>query len=107
MKIPYERDILKLPYSGYMGKKFSEEEMLTRCELRDRRGLWHEYASIIPLLTRKGYSPAMIDEATGMTGVEQNMVVVAAQVWSPLTYTLKSLRDCLHSVCFCCQAFQV
>ena len=75
--------------------------MLTRCELRDRRGLWHEYASIIPLLARKGYSPAMIDEATGMTGVEQNMVVVAAQVWSPLTYSFKSLRDCLHSVCFC------
>lgn len=102
MKIPYDRDILKLPKSGYIGKK-----LLTRCELRDRRGLWHEYASIIPLLARKGYSPAMIDEATGMTGVEQNMVVVAAQVLSPLTYSFKFLCDCLHSVCFCCQASQV
>lgn len=33
MKIPYERDFLKLPNSGYMGKKFSKEEMLTRSEL--------------------------------------------------------------------------
>lgn len=52
--------------------------------LRERRGFWHAYATIIPVLTRAGYSPSMVDEATGMTGVEQNIVVVASQVRSSL-----------------------
>lgn len=52
--------------------------------LRERRGLWHEYASLIPLLSRSGYNPSMIDEATGMTGVEQNIIVGASQVRNSL-----------------------
>jgi hypothetical protein len=52
--------------------------------LRERRGLWHEYAVIIPILNRAGFALSMIDEATGMTGVEQNMIVVASQVRSSL-----------------------
>lgn len=52
--------------------------------LRERRGLWHEYAGLIPILTRSGYTPSMIDEETGMTGVEQNIIVVASQVRNSL-----------------------
>lgn len=55
--------------------------------LRERRGLWHEYASLVPILSRSGYTPSMIDEATGMTGVEQNMIVVASQVRNSLKST--------------------
>ena len=52
--------------------------------LRERRGQWHEYAGLIPILTRSGYTPSMIDEETGMTGVEQNMIAVAMQVRNSL-----------------------
>lgn len=52
--------------------------------LRERRGLWHEYASLIPLLARAGYTPSEIDEETGMTGVEQNIIAVASQVRNSL-----------------------
>jgi len=55
--------------------------------LRERRGLWHEYASLVPILFRTGYTPSMIDEATGMTGVEQNIIVGASQVRNSLKAT--------------------
>uniref|UniRef100_A0A0A9DIH1 Rubisco accumulation factor 1 C-terminal domain-containing protein n=1 Tax=Arundo donax TaxID=35708 RepID=A0A0A9DIH1_ARUDO len=48
--------------------------------LRDRMGLWHEYAPLISALTRDGFTPSSIEEATGISGVEQNRLVVAAQV---------------------------
>ncbi|XP_024402609.1 rubisco accumulation factor 1.1, chloroplastic [Physcomitrium patens] len=52
--------------------------------LRERRGLWYEYASLIPILVRSGYTPSMIEEETGMTGVEQNIIVVGSQVRNSL-----------------------
>eukprot|EP00850_Spirogloea_muscicola_P023634 SM000373S13616 [mRNA] locus=s373:38575:42158:- [translate_table: standard] len=52
--------------------------------LRDRRGLWHEYAPLIPALNRAGYTSPAIEEATGLTGVEQNAIVVALQVYNSL-----------------------
>uniref|UniRef100_A0A0D3HE66 Rubisco accumulation factor 1 C-terminal domain-containing protein n=1 Tax=Oryza barthii TaxID=65489 RepID=A0A0D3HE66_9ORYZ len=48
--------------------------------LRDRLGLWHEYAPLISALSREGFTPSSIEEATGISGVEQNRVVVATQV---------------------------
>ncbi|BAF26626.1 rubisco accumulation factor 1, chloroplastic [Oryza sativa Japonica Group] len=48
--------------------------------LRDRLGLWHEYAPLISALSREGFTPSSIEEATGISGVEQNSVVVATQV---------------------------
>ncbi|MCO5614396.1 hypothetical protein L7F22_068676 [Adiantum nelumboides] len=48
--------------------------------LRERRGLWFDYAIHVPSLIRAGFTPPMIDEATGVTGVEQNKIVVASQV---------------------------
>lgn len=55
--------------------------------LRERRGLWHEYATVVPILFRSGFTPSMIDESTGMTGVEQNMIVVGSQVRNSLKST--------------------
>ena len=48
--------------------------------LRDRMGRWHEYAPLIAALSRDGFTPSSIEEATGISGVEQNCLVVASQV---------------------------
>ncbi|KAF0898813.1 hypothetical protein E2562_011887 [Oryza meyeriana var. granulata] len=48
--------------------------------LRDRLGLWYEYAPLISALSREGFTPSSIEEATGISGVEQNCLVVASQV---------------------------
>ncbi|RDX60460.1 Rubisco accumulation factor 1.2, chloroplastic, partial [Mucuna pruriens] len=48
--------------------------------LANRLGLWYEYAPLIPSLIRDGFSPPSIEEATGISGVEQNRLIVAAQV---------------------------
>nr|DAD19852.1 TPA_asm: hypothetical protein HUJ06_021315 [Nelumbo nucifera] len=48
--------------------------------LQNRLGLWFEYAPLIPSLSQEGFSPSSIEEATGISGVEQNRLVVAAQV---------------------------
>ncbi|KAK1289758.1 hypothetical protein QJS10_CPB18g01641 [Acorus calamus] len=48
--------------------------------LRNRLGLWHEYAPLIPTLTQDGCSPPSIEEATGISNADQNLFVVAAQV---------------------------
>ena len=48
--------------------------------LEERNGFWHEQAPLLESLKRAGVTPAVIMEATGMTGVEQNALTVAAQV---------------------------
>ncbi|KAF4355842.1 hypothetical protein CsatB_028923 [Cannabis sativa] len=48
--------------------------------LANRLGLWFEYAPIIPSLVQEGFTPSSIEEATGISGVEQNRLLVAAQV---------------------------
>ncbi|XP_016488923.1 rubisco accumulation factor 1.2, chloroplastic [Nicotiana tabacum] len=48
--------------------------------LANRLGLWYEYAPLIPSLTREGFTPSTLEEITGLTGVDQNRLVVAAQV---------------------------
>ncbi|KDP23700.1 hypothetical protein JCGZ_23533 [Jatropha curcas] len=48
--------------------------------LANRLGLWYEYAPLITSLIREGFSPTSIEESTGISGVEQNRLVVAAQV---------------------------
>uniref|UniRef100_A0A0D9XK58 Rubisco accumulation factor 1 C-terminal domain-containing protein n=1 Tax=Leersia perrieri TaxID=77586 RepID=A0A0D9XK58_9ORYZ len=48
--------------------------------LRDRLGLWYEYAPLVSALSREGFTPSSIEEATGISGVEQNRIVVASQV---------------------------
>jgi Rubisco accumulation factor 1 helix turn helix domain len=48
--------------------------------LRNRLGLWYEYAPLIGSLLRDGFTPSSIEEVTGISGVEQNCIVVATQV---------------------------
>ncbi|KAK9691726.1 hypothetical protein RND81_09G214800 [Saponaria officinalis] len=48
--------------------------------LSNRLGLWHDYAPLITSLFRDGFNPPSIEELTGISGVEQNCLVVAAQV---------------------------
>ncbi|KAF3452338.1 hypothetical protein FNV43_RR02771 [Rhamnella rubrinervis] len=48
--------------------------------LANRLGLWFEYAPLIPSLIQEGFTPPSIEEATGISGVEQNRILVAAQV---------------------------
>ncbi|KAF8394300.1 hypothetical protein HHK36_020507 [Tetracentron sinense] len=48
--------------------------------LSNRLGLWFEYAPLIPSLFQEGFSPSSIEELTGISGVEQNRLVVAAKV---------------------------
>lgn len=50
-------------------------------------GLWYEYAPLIPSLIQDGFTPPSIEEATGISGVEQNRLVVAAQVRDSLVQT--------------------
>ncbi|WVZ59137.1 hypothetical protein U9M48_009330 [Paspalum notatum var. saurae] len=60
---------------------FRNLDLTQRLEvLRDRMGLWHEYAPLISALARDGFTPSSIEEATGISGVEQNCLVVASQV---------------------------
>ncbi|KAK7376312.1 hypothetical protein VNO78_34778 [Psophocarpus tetragonolobus] len=48
--------------------------------LANRLGMWYEYAPLISSLIREGFSPPSIEETTGISGVEQNRLIVAAQV---------------------------
>lgn len=75
--LPFRPPVEKSPSSS-----LSQEQQLEI--LRERRGLWHEYADIVSLLLRGGFSPSTLDELTGMTGVEQNTIVVGAQVYNSI-----------------------
>ncbi|CAA7025972.1 unnamed protein product [Microthlaspi erraticum] len=48
--------------------------------LADRLGLWFEYAPLISSLYTEGFTPPTIEELTGISGVEQNCLIVGAQV---------------------------
>ncbi|KAE9593529.1 hypothetical protein Lal_00036284 [Lupinus albus] len=48
--------------------------------LADRLGLWHQYTPLIPFLLTQGFSPPSIEEQTGISAIQQNRLVVAAQV---------------------------
>ncbi|KAJ6973991.1 rubisco accumulation factor 1.1 [Populus alba x Populus x berolinensis] len=48
--------------------------------LANRLGLWYEYAPLIPSLFQEGFTPPSLEEVTGISGVEQNRLVVGAQV---------------------------
>jgi len=48
--------------------------------LRERRGLWYEYAPYIGALTHRGWSPGGHGRSRGIQGSEQSIMVVGAQV---------------------------
>ncbi|KAI3458740.1 hypothetical protein Pfo_015403 [Paulownia fortunei] len=48
--------------------------------LSNRLGPWFEYAPLIPSLIQEGFTSSTLEELTGIPSVEQNRLVVAAQV---------------------------
>ncbi|XP_058770605.1 rubisco accumulation factor 1.1, chloroplastic-like [Vicia villosa] len=61
--------------------RFSNLDIPGRIDiLANRLGVWHEYAPLITSLMREGFSPPNIEETTGISGVEQNRIIVATQV---------------------------
>ncbi|MED6181019.1 Rik1-associated factor 1 [Stylosanthes scabra] len=52
--------------------------------LANRLGAWHQYAPLISSLIHEGFTPPTIEELTGISGVEQNRLVVGAQILESL-----------------------
>ncbi|EXB93189.1 hypothetical protein L484_024527 [Morus notabilis] len=69
------------PPPSPLPNQFRSLDVKSRLEvLADRLGLWFEYAPLIPSLIQEGFTPPSLEEATGISGIEQNHLVVAAQV---------------------------
>jgi hypothetical protein len=58
------------------------EELLVK--LRQKQGNWVEWGDAIAYLQKAGYNPQTIFEATGFEPIQQNQVIVGAQVYSSL-----------------------
>lgn len=52
--------------------------------LRQKQGNWVEWGQAIAQLQKSGYSPQAIFEATGFEPIQQNQVIVGAQVYNSL-----------------------
>ncbi|KAI8007870.1 hypothetical protein LOK49_LG07G01648 [Camellia lanceoleosa] len=69
------------PPPSSLPSKFSSLDIAGRLDiLTNRLALWFEYAPLIPSLFQEGFSPSSLEEVTGISGVDQNRLVVAAQV---------------------------
>ncbi|KAI8007866.1 hypothetical protein LOK49_LG07G01646 [Camellia lanceoleosa] len=69
------------PPPSSLPSKFSSLDVAGRLDiLTNRLALWSEYAPLIPSLFQEGFSPSSLEEVTGIPGVDQNRLVVAAQV---------------------------
>jgi hypothetical protein len=53
-------------------------------KLRQKQGNWVEWGRAIAYLTKAGYNPQEIFEATGFEPIQQNQVIVGAQVYNSL-----------------------
>ncbi|TAE61006.1 MAG: hypothetical protein EAZ87_03735 [Nostocales cyanobacterium] len=58
------------------------QELLVK--LRQKKGSWVEWGEAIAQLQKSGYNPQEIFEATGFEPIQQNQVIVGAQVYSAL-----------------------
>lgn len=61
--------------------------------LSNRLGLWFEYAPLISSLIQEGFTPSTLEEITGISGVQQNIFVVGAQVRDSLVQSSNSDPD--------------
>ena len=59
----------------------------TLTSLRQKRGSWVEWGNAIAQLQKAGQTPQQIFEATGFEPVQQNQVIVGAQVYASLEKT--------------------
>ena len=55
--------------------------------LRQKQGSWVEWGQAIAQLQKAGQTPQQIFEATGFEPVQQNQVIVGAQVYASLEKT--------------------
>ena len=55
--------------------------------LRRKEGTWVEWGQACQTLQKAGYSPQAIFEATGFEPIQQNQIIVAAQVYSSIIST--------------------
>ncbi|MBD2459546.1 hypothetical protein H6G89_00680 [Oscillatoria sp. FACHB-1407] len=58
------------------------EELLR--SLRRKEGTWHDWGRACQQLQKAGYNPQQIFEATGFEPIQQNQIVVAAQVYESI-----------------------
>ncbi|KAL1333849.1 hypothetical protein AAHE18_11G133100 [Arachis hypogaea] len=69
------------PPPSSLPSQFATLDTAGRIEvLANRLGTWHEYVPLISSLIHDGFTLPSIEELTGISGVEQNRLVVAAQV---------------------------
>ena len=86
------------PPSNPLTSQFHSLDIGNRLDiLANRLGLWFEYAPLIPALIREGFTPSSLEEATGISGVEQNRFVVAAQVRDSLVQSTSNDPELLSS----------
>lgn len=82
------------PPPSSLPTKFRNLDPSSRFEvLANRLGLWFEYAPLIPALIQDGFTPPSIEESTGISSVEQNRLVVAAQVRDSLVQSTNPTID--------------
>ncbi|CAH9113446.1 unnamed protein product [Cuscuta epithymum] len=82
-KLPEQKQLYQpfRPPPSPIPSKFRSLDTNSRLEiLTNRLGLWFEYAPLIPSLIQEGFTPSTIEEITGISGIEQNLLVVASQV---------------------------
>ncbi|XP_019151354.1 PREDICTED: rubisco accumulation factor 1.1, chloroplastic [Ipomoea nil] len=76
------------PPPSPLPSKFRNLDTSERLEvLSNRLGLWFEFAPLITSFIREGFTPSTLEEITGISGVEQNRIVVAAQVRDSLVHS--------------------
>ncbi|CAH9065566.1 unnamed protein product [Cuscuta europaea] len=82
-KLPEQKQLYQpfRPPPSPIPSKYRSLDTNSRLEiLTNRLGLWFEYAPLIPSLIQEGFPPSTIEEITGISGIEQNCLVVASQV---------------------------
>lgn len=71
------------PYSAPHAEPIDADALLL--QLRRKQGTWVEWGQACSQLQKAGYKPDRIFEETGFEPVQQNQVMVAAQVYTSLT----------------------
>lgn len=74
-----------LPPNAHNPEILTEEESQQLLQkLRQKQGHWVEWGEEIAKLQKSGYAPQVIFEATGFEPIQQNQVIVGAQVYNSI-----------------------
>ncbi len=77
----------ELPNSEHETAQSQVEAEALLKSLRRKEGSWVEWGQACQTLQKSGYSPQAIFEATGFEPIQQNQIIVAAQVYSSIVST--------------------